>query len=321
MSLSLTAAKQYVLRVLGGRDNADLQTEAGEAIAAAMELYSQRHNWSWLLRDTSQPFTMGGDTSITVTSGDATVTSSTANAFKDILVGMTIADDESNIPAGTTVASVTDGASPTLEMSVTATGNGTDPTLTLGGTIPIIAGTASYTLPDRVFKPYTCRLVSAENKPLRYIPHKDLDYVTADQTVQGSVFGYTFYDGADFDASGTQQHIIKFWRVPDQADVALLKYYRAMDSTADPLDCKDEYQYALLAQARAELLRTRSATDRRIPIWERTAERRLIQAIDTDFDEGGDDQLPRLQTPDEVNRGGVLSGEFFPSGDIPWGYW
>ena len=62
MSLSLSDAKTYIAKVVGGQSRADVLSDAGDALAAAMEWFCLRHNWKFLEVDTSQSFTVTADT-------------------------------------------------------------------------------------------------------------------------------------------------------------------------------------------------------------------------------------------------------------------
>lgn len=312
MSKSLADAKTYIARAIGGDASGNIGTQAGEALAQAMEMLSHRHNWSWLLEDTSESFTVA---LCTPEVGTALVTT-TADGFKNVLVGMTVTGTD--ITAGTKVASITDTLNLVLDTAATGT---TQSTLTFGGTIPIIQGTDSYTLPARVWKPLSCRLTSAVFRPLQYIHQRRWDAFTLDQTVQGAVVAYTIYNPATFLASGTQQTNIKFFRVPNQADVALFRYYRGMDPTvAAAIDVLDEYELVFLDLARIKLIEAKDARAPRLRNLLRDIEDRIQRAIEADSKEGGEDQLDRILTPGEVGRSGAVGPPFFPHGDLPWPY-
>ena len=312
MSLSLALADTYISRILGGASSTDIAALARDALGVAMEDLLHRNDWEFLLLDTSQPFTVAS----CVKNGTTTVTHA-SSGFAAVLVGMTISG--TGIPADTTVTAVASAGSITI--SAAATDSGTD-TLTFGGTIPIIAGTASYKLPAKFWKPYSCHLVSDQNRPLRFVHQSYVDRITDDLTTQGEVRAYTIYDAEDFSASGTQQTKIQFFRPPDSADVALLRYYRFPDVTADPVDWHNHYLYALLDYARVLLLETKNATDRRIPYLRARAEEKIARAISIDRNPGGIDQDDRIMTPGEIGYSGTYGPPFWPWGDdgagSPW---
>lgn len=307
MSITLANAQTYVARAIGGAGDATILARALEAIGGAMEEFQQRNDWSFLRVDTAQTFL------VTVSAGSGSTTvASTGTLLKDVLVGMTISG--TNIQAGTTVTAVASASSITISLPTTgAISNGQ---ATFGGTIPVIAGTDQYTLPQRFWKPYSCRMVSASKLPLRYIHHSNWDKVAWDETLRGTPTHYTIYNGADFDASGTQQTKIKFFPVPAQADVCLLRYYRPFDISKTTLDILDEYMYTLLNFARVKLLLHKNATDERIPALAQQAEVALRRAIATDRNEGGEDEMEGFHTPTEIGPGIIEVG--WPRGDGPW---
>ena len=312
MSMTLTNAKLYISRVIGAQNESDIQTQSGDALAQAMEKFQQVHDWTFTLLDTAQTFTVtGGDTA-----SNTPLITSVTNGFKDVLVGMTVDDDGTDIPAGTTVASIESNTS--LTMSAAAIG--TTPStvvFTFGGTIPIISGTSSYNLPAKFYAPYSCRLLTNVTRPLNYTTHYNYDRLTADQTVQRAITHYTIYNGATFDATGTQQTKIKFLGVPDANDTALLKYYRELDPTTTTVDCHDHYLYILLNMSRVALMYEKNTTDRRLPMWERKVERDLYEAIKRDRRGGGVDQTDRFISPNEGRGSSEWDGNFWPQSDSP----
>lgn len=315
MALTLVAAQQYIAKIYGGQNDDGILTEAASALTAAIDDLCSRHNWSFLLRDTSQSFTV----SCATTDTDATVvpgTGAAADALKNVLVGMTVSG--TGITAGTLVASITSSGSIELDTAATATN---DPiTLTFGGTIPIIAGTASYTLPSDFWKMYSVRLVSSLKRPLSFIRYSLWDRLTGDQTQTGSPLWYTIYQAANFDATGTQQTKIQLFRIPSAADVLLVKYYRRPDATATTVDIHDAYLYLLLDLAQIHLLRQKDADNRKLSRLEASVERRILRAMDADFHEGGEDTFETMRTPMDVAGNQRLDGVFYPNGDIsaPW---
>lgn len=303
MSISLSNADLYIASVYGGRGDSNVKARCREALAAAMEDLQHRNDWSFLLTDTSETFTVAS-----CTGAGTTMTTATANGFASVLVGMTVTG--TGVPASTTVTAVGSTTSITTSAATTIS----NATATFGGTIPIQAGTASYTLPTRFWKPYSCRFTSSMKHPLRYITPRELDLQTYDQTTQGVVWRYTLYNPTLFDSNGTQQAKIKFHPVPAAADVALLKYYRPFDASDDPVDIPDEYLYTLLDFARVKLLETKNAVDERLPYLRTDIERRIAKMIAKDRNEGGEDEYERFHTPDEAS--GPWRGDpFYPRGD------
>ena len=296
MSMTLANADTYISRIIGGSGDTGIKAQARDALTSAMEELLHRNNWTYLRQDTSLSFTVADCAYTDETEIDTT----TANGFKNVLVGMTVTGTE--IPADTTVASITSNTKLILS-AATTNGAQTGETLTFGGTIPIVSGTEYYTLPSAFWKPMSARLISARKDELSYIPPGRYDATSYDQTVQGTVVAYTIYNANIFDASGTQQTKIRFIRKPGAADVCLLKYYRLPDLTGTYVDVPDEYLYTFLDLGRVHLLRTKDAGSRRLPILIRDVEQRIARAISADREEGGDAQMDRFNTPNELEGG------------------
>jgi len=316
MSITLAAAQTYVARAYGGANDArtgGIMDQALDSIAAAMEFWAHKHNWHFLLQDTSQTFAV-----VSSSATSATLTTAVSNGFKNVLVGMTVTG--TSIPTGTTVSAIASNTS--LTMSAAATGAISSASITFGGTIPIIAGTDTYTLPTKFWKPYSCRLTSSIKFPLKYVQQNYVDAVTYDQTVRSRVTAYTLYNPTDFDATGTQQGKVKFFSVPNEADVALLRYYRNFDISRTTLDIPDGYIYTLLDTARIFLLRTKDSSNNKLPMMvmdmfgNRDKSGRFQAAIATDLEEGGEDQFEEMKSPREMERTGLgFDGSFWPRGD------
>ena len=304
MSMTLVNAQVYVSRILGGQNDTGLQSRALEAIGNAMEELQNRHDWSFFLLDTAQSFTVAS-----CTGAGTTMTTITTDGFKDVLVGMTVTG--TGVPASTTVTAKASTTSITTSAGTTISAQ----TATFGGTIPIIAGTDQYVLPAKFWKPYSCRLVSGNFRRLSYVNRTDLDMMAGQQTTQGLISCYSIYNGADFDASGTQQTKIQFFQVPGQSDVALLKYYRAFDITKTTLDVDDNFLYTLLGLARVKLLMFEDATNARLPILMNQSEIDVRRSIGSDMNQGGEDELERFRTPSEIGGPGLDVG--WPRGDYP----
>jgi len=298
MSMTLANADIYISRIIGGSGDTGIKAQARDALTSAMEELLHRNNWTYLRQDTSLSFTVGTGTTDTNT----TLITSVADGFKNVLVGMTVADDGTDIPAGTKVASIESNTSLTMDTAATG-GTSATVTFTFGGTIPIVSGTEYYNLPSAFWKPMSARLISARKDELSYVPPGRYDATSYDQTVQGTVVAYTIYNANVFDASGTQQTKIRFIHKPGAADVCLLKYYRLPDLTGTYVDVPDEYLYTFLDLGRVHLLRTKDAGSRRLPILIRDVEQRIARAISADREEGGDAQMDRFNTPNELEGG------------------
>jgi hypothetical protein len=307
--ITLANADTYVARILGGSGDTGIKAQARDALKAAYNELLHRNNWSWLGVDTSQSFTVVN----CAHNNDPTVTTTTANGFVGVLAGMTVTGD--NIPADTTVSSVTSHTE--LELSASATGGDLSAeTLTFGGTIPIVDGTADYQLRQQFWKPLSCRLMSTRFAPLQFMQIQDWDAVSHDQSTEGTVVAYTIWNGEQFDAETNPDTYIKFIRVPGAADVCLLRYWRKPNFSGTYVDVPDEFLYVFMDFARLHLLRSKDAGSNRIPIITRDIEQRIARAISADRDVGGDDQFDHFKTPNEL--GVQMPGDFHPHGDIVW---
>lgn len=313
MPMTLAAADTYVSRIIGGAGAANVVTQARDALKASYNELLHRNNWSWLGVDTAQTFTVGTGS----TNSNTTITTTVTDGFKNVLVGMTVADDGSDIPADTKVASIETNLSLTLDTA--ATGTTADTVIfTFGGTIPIIDGTADYKIPAEFWKPLSARLVSTQFRPLNYMRIQNWDSRSYDQTQKGAVVAYTIWDGSTFDPNTTQQSFIKFIRVPAADDVCLLRYWRKPDFTGTYMDVPDEFLYVFLDYAQLHLLRQKDAANERIPGLWRELEVRIGRAISSDRQDGGDAQIDRFLTPTEMDSAGIFDGNFWPRGDIIW---
>ena len=314
MSMLLTDADSYIANVMGGRNDTNMKARAREALSDALEELQLRNDWSFLLTDTAQTFTVAGCHTGGVLS--ATLQTTTTNGFASCLQGMTITG--TGITAGTTVSAMIAGSTTTLTMSTQANiASGASITATFGGTIPIIAGTDSYLLPTRFWKPYSARYVSNSKQALTYVTQRELDMTAWDQTQQGFTDRYTIYNPTLFDASGTQQAKLKLFRVPAANDTLLLRYYRPFSMSGTYVDIQDEYLYTALLAAQVALIRTKNATDERLPSMVALKERRVTQMIANDRNEGGEDEQIGMHSLTELswlNRGDPI----WPRGDYGW---
>jgi hypothetical protein len=309
----LTDAQIYVARIYGGTNNSTILAQALDAIKSTMELWQRKHNWHFLLQDTSQTFAV-----VSSSAASVTLTTIVTNGFKNVLVGMTITG--TNIPAGTTVASIESNLS--LTMSAAATGTISAASITFGGTIPIRTGVDTYKLPTRFWKPYSCRLTTNSKRPLQYVQQNFADAVSFDQTIPGQVEAYTIYNANDLDTSGTQQSFMKVINIPSQNDTAILKFYRPFDPTRTTLDVPDGYVYTFLDCAQIKLLLIKDSQNPRIPalmiqMYGSHDQRGEFQAaVAADKEEGGEDQLDEFKSPHEMARRGLgFDGVFYPRGD------
>jgi len=239
-----SAAKTYIAQALSGASDANRLALAQDALFAAIEEWNLRHDWSFLLMDTS-----GGFTVAACTLAAGTVTTSTANGFAGVNVGQTA--------VGATIGTVTVTAV-TSSTTVTVTGgvNNGPETLTFSADIPLRTGVAIYALPTPMKRPYSVRTLT-NPQPLQYREQREIDRMFSDLTSPGTPAFYNIYNPATF-APGTQNGKIQVFPVPGSADTLRARYHRPIAETAadgTDLDLPDRYVYALLELGRYYFLR------------------------------------------------------------------
>ncbi len=300
--MTLANADIYIARIIGGVGDTAIIAQARDALKSAYEELLHQNNWSWLRVDTDRSSTVA---SCTPEDGDTGLVTTVTGGFSNLLVGQTVTGTD--IPAGTLIASITDGENLVLDTAGTGT---TESTCTFGGTIPIINGVAEYILPQRFWKPMSARLVSTNFRKLHWIGIDEWDSIHGDQTTQGIPEFYTVYDGRVFDAGDTEQSYLRLVQPPSAADVLLMRYYRQPDFTDTDVDVPQDFLYTFLDLAQIHLLMKKDATSRRIPILYAALKVRIARAISTDRNEGGDDQMTGFQTAQ--NQQGAFSGDIYP---------
>lgn len=193
-------------------------------------------------------------------------------------------------------------------------------------TITVVAGTSRYALtastkPFR--KPHSMRFTGTLKHPLRYVTQEIIDAVTMDQSPQGVPHNYTIIDDdADFDPASEVQKV-QLFMPPATDDTALLRYYRAFNGAADPIDVPLKYLYVFLDCARIHLLQAHDSASPRLPILirdvygTRSEAGRYQKAIVDDTNEGGQAQFDGFVTPFDLAQGGLPQGPFdmWPRGD------
>jgi hypothetical protein len=184
--------------------------------------------------------------------------------------------------------------------------------------ITVLAGTARYTInesssPD-FSKPMSCRFTGTLKHPLKYKTQNELDALTWDQSVATTPVFYTIIDDdANFDPTTDVKKIQFGPGVPAANDTALLRYYRPLDASAATVDVPTRYLYTFLDKARVHFLRSKNATDSRLPMLHQLAEEGVRRAISFDLLEGGEDGFEGFVPSDRLN--GSSSIIFYPRGD------
>jgi len=289
MSMTLANAKIYVAGIIGGQDDPNLISLAGNAIEAAFAKWNRRDDgWTFSLKDTSVGFSVPN---CTIAVDGLTVTSTSLN-IAGINPGIGVTG--TGIPANTTVATVT-RANPTgaiTSFTLSASSTPGTITITVAGNIPIIAGTKEYNMPADFDKPYAARLLS-NKRVLTYIKYREVGRKVADLDNQGTPTHYTTYNPSGFDATTQHKNMIVF-RTPNANDTAQIYYYRNLDPAADPLDVPSDFVYPLLHWAQFELVRSKNADDSRLAALAQIAQSELEESMDNDSFESEDEDLRML---------------------------
>jgi hypothetical protein len=229
---------------------------AADAILEAIEEWNIRHDFSYLLMDTSGGFSVA---SSTIAVDGITVTTSVANGFAGVNVGQTVTG--SGVPASTTVASITS----TTVIVLSAASTPATVTLTFGADIPVISGTDTYNLPSPIGRPYSARLLTNEDT-LLYKEQREIDRSYEIQSHSGTPIFYNLFNSSSF-STGRQNGKVRLFPIPGSTDTLRVRYYRPIaqpSSGSDNLDVPDPYVYALLALAKYVFLRDHDAETTRL---------------------------------------------------------
>lgn len=281
MATTYTDAQTYVARVLGASADTTQLAAAAESIKAAIQEWNLRHDFSYLLMDTS-----GGFTVATCANTAGAVTTSTANGFAGVNVGQTFTVQDGS-PAGTyTVSAVTSTT------AITATGGGgnfTAETLVFSADIPVVAGTDTYNLPSPIGRPYSAILVTSGDV-LTFKEQRNIDRAFAIPTPTFPPFFYNLYNSATF-TTGRQNGKIRLFPTPSSGDTLRVRYYRPIAEPAsgsDNLDVPDTYVWALLELARYFFLKDHDSESQRLQECKERAELQFRQVIARD-EQGSED--------------------------------
>jgi hypothetical protein len=288
--MTLTNAKIYVSRIVGGASNSSITDMAGEAIMRAYEDWEVAANWSFLLTDNSKSTTVANV--ITTASADPIPTPS-VGAFDGINVGVTMVGTGIN----TTVSAVTRDGTTGRVTSVTPAASvsaNTTPgvTVTFGGYIPLRAA-SSIPYPE-----YSAPV----NFRTRYHAKSELIGVTFDYVElrlwyklhpTTAVLGLPTQYTVNY---GTKQ--LYLYPHPNAAALGagsptlLLQYYRSFDRTATSIDIPDTNLYRFLDYAQWHLLQKKNLSDSRLAQVEATAKAGLAAAVTEDGEGAQENSLP-----------------------------
>jgi hypothetical protein len=316
--MSLTLAKRYVARPLGGAGNPDILDMAAEAIQRGYTDWQNKKFWTFLLKDTSATTAVTG---VTATGASATVNAPSAGAFDFVNVGqtVTISSGTATLAASTTVSSVARGLDGVITSMVLSNAFGgttnTNATLTFSADIPILLGVSDYNVPND-FKGAQgdgSRLIDGPKTPVAFIDIKSWDRATNDQALSGLVEMYTTYNPVSEGTQNFGTSRIRVFKVPDANYTLRMKYYRKFNVTATTIDVPDAYLYQFLDYCRGLLLEMKVAMENPAAMIQKAAQG-YQDAQDTDEAPNDEDEDARLKSPYEsvMDRPIVGNGQFDP---------
>lgn len=284
MSMTFTNAKNWVARIMGAEGDAVQVLAAEDSIKQAIGEWNLRHNWSYLLMDTSSGFTVAG-----CSNTGGTVTTTTTDGFAGVNVGQTFTVSDGS-PAGTyTVATIVSTS------SITVTGGGgnfSTESLVFSADIPVVASTDTYNLPSPFRQAYSARLLVSP-RSLTYKEQREIDRGYSNQDTTSTPVFYNCFNKASFSTT-RQNGKVRVFPVPGAADTLRVRYFRPIaepSSGSDILDTLDRYVYALLELARFYFLKDHDAESARLEVTRQRAEEHLVRAIADDQQQSEDRDL------------------------------
>jgi len=295
VAITYTNAQTAVARILGASGDSVQLAAAADSILEAIQEWNIRHDFSFLLMDTSNGF------SVALCAGagaQPVVTTTTVNGFAGANVGQTVTG--TNIPASTTILTVDSTTQITLSANLSGT---VGATVTFSADIPVISGTDTYNLPSPIGRPYSARLLTNEDT-LIYKEQREIDRAFQTQTASGSPIYYNLFNTTSFTV-GRQNGRIRLFPPPGHADTLRVRYYRPIAEPAagsDNLDVLDQYVYALLALAKYFFLRDHDAESTRLQELKERAELQFRQVVARDEQRTEDNDMALSPQMDHALR-------------------
>lgn len=311
--ISRANARTYIARIVGGAASPQILDMADEAILAGAQDWTNARKWNFLLKDTALGFSVAA-----CTGNSATITAPSSGAFDAVNVGVTVtvSGNSAALAVGTTVSSYTrsaDGTVATITLSNAVTSSTGVYTMTFSGDIPLIAGTQEYNAPTDFDSPYIARLLT--NKwALVYVPYHEWQRKVNDQTVRGTVEGYTIYNPVSFGTQNYMQKRLRVFMIPSASDTLHLQYFRNINASSDPVDMFQNYLYPFLDYCQWLLLLKKSAHDDRLPQIEERARGALTAAMvdDEEISEDWDVTMKSQMEMGFMGRPLWGNGQFYP---------
>lgn len=287
-------ATTYIARALSGASDTDRLAQALDALSAAVAEWNIRHDWQWLLMDTS-----GGFTVAACTNAAGTLTTSTTNGFAGVNIGQTA--------TGSTIGTVTVTAvNSTTSISVTGGASAGPETLTFSANIPLRAGTDSYRLPTPVKRIYSVR-TTLNPQPLEFKEQREIDRMFSDLTAGGIPYYYNIFNTVQFGTT-TQNGRIRVFPIPSGSDTLIVRYHRLIEVPAadgDTFVMLDRYLYALLELGRYYFLKDLDTENPRTGEAKEKAEVMLRKSIRDDLRSTGDNDPRLISQMDHMQRRSV----------------
>jgi len=281
MAMTRGNAKTYIARALSGSSDTDRLAQAQDALFAALQEWNIRNDWSFLLMDTSNGFSVAA---CTQTLGN-TLTTATADGFAAVNVGQTA--------VGATIGTVTVTAIvSTTVVTVSGGANNGPETLVFSADIPVRATFDTYNLPSPVKRPYSARLL-INNKRLEFRDQRRIDRMFSNLSVGGEPGLYNVFNTASFSTS-TQNGKVRLFPIPSSAETLRVRYHRPIaetNSDALNLDVPDRYVYALLELGRYNYLKDLDSENPRTGEAKERAEHLLRRAIWDDTQGSADNDI------------------------------
>lgn len=287
-------AVTYIARALSGSSDTDRQAQALDSLSAAVAEWNIRHDWSWLLMDTS-----GGFTVAACTNAAGTLTTSTTDGFAGVNVGQTA--------TGSAIGTVTVTAvNSTTSLTVTGGASAGPETLTFSANIPVRAGTDSYRLPTPVKRIYSVR-TTLNPQPLEFKEQREIDRMFSDLTAGGIPYYYNIFNTVAFGTT-TQNGRIRLFPIPSGADTLIVRYHKPIEVPADASDTlvvPDRYLYALLELGRYYFLHDLDTENPRTGEAKDKSEFMLRKCIRDDMRSTGDNDARLISQMDHMQRRSV----------------
>lgn len=281
MAITYANAKIYVARILGSESDPTQLTAAGDAILAAISEWNLRGDWSYLLMDTSEGFSVAGCAG----AGAQAVVTTTAS-FAGVNIGVTVTG--TNIPASTTVLTVDSATQITLSANLSGT---VGATVTFGADIPVRVAEDTYNLPSPIKRPYSARLTTNE-RTLQFKEQREIDRGYSYQTDQSTPIFYNLFNTATFSTT-TQNGKVRLFPIPGATDTLRVRYYRPItepSADGDFIDAPDRYIRAgLLELARYFFLQNHDSETARLGEVKERAERNYV-LCKADDEQGSEDR-------------------------------